>query len=849
MTFWRRLLLLLPWRRRAAERDMQDELRSIAAMAEPRELGNLSLAAEDARAEWGWRWLEQMGQDVRHAVRTLSRSPGFTAVAVASLAFGLGANVVIFSVVDAALLRPLPYAHADRLVDLFFAVRTIDGSSVRAQASGRQVDRLRTMSRVFDAVEGVDHPSSRALAMGTDADPIVGAFSPGLLGMLGVAPQVGRGFGDDDVTAGDRIVISDAYWRRAFDRDPAVIGRTIQFSDLTAVIVGVMPPTFRHFVDVSTDVWFPVDAHNARRLVARLRPGLTLAQAQREAAASPEGRAMDIVSGDWWRAHGPLSVQGRSARAMLFSLLGAVGCLLSIACANVASLLIVRTSSRQREIAVRGALGATRGRLARQFLTEGALLTFFGGIVALVLAVWAISILPAIVPADLRLTVFGVSSPALDWRALAFGSVVAGFTAVLSSVVPAWRASRSSDAARGAAVGQRAAGSSRGERRARDLFQAIQVALTVVLLAGAGLLTASLNRLVAVPTGYDAHNLGFAEMTLPKRVPLDAAQRGSIDRLVARIGSLPGVRAVTVGLPPTGGYTGGSFLPEGSLVEPLPSVPAESFYVRPSYFQVAGIPLSEGRGFGPEDRRDTPLVAVISDNVARRFWPGESAIGKRFRQDPRAPLVTIVGVVPRVRTSLLARETAVVYMASTQVAEHPNLLFRIDGDAGATLNAIRRELRAANPRLTLERIGMVERLAAEWDPTAPARFYALLFGAFAGLAVLTAGVGLYGLLAYSVSRRTQEIGVRIALGAGVSSVRRLVVRELFVPVAGGIVAGLLAANVLSEYLRSRLFQVAPGDPVVLTVIVAFFLMVCVAAAFVPVRRATRVDPVDALRAE
>jgi predicted permease len=849
MTFFRRLLLLLPWRRRAAERDMQEELSAIAAMARPRELGNLTQVAEDARAEWSWQWLDQLKQDLRHATRTLRRSPGFTAVAVVSLAFGIGANLVIFSVVDAALFRPLPYAHADRVVDLFIAARTPDGTSVRAQASGRQRDRLLGMPQLFDAVEGVDHPSSRALASGTGPDPMVGGFSPGLLDMLGAAPQLGRGFRDDDLSARDRVVISEAYWQRAFNRDPAVVGRTIQFADRTAVIVGVMPPTFRHFVGVSTDAWFPVGAAESRRLVARLRPGLTLAQAQREASASPEGRGMDLVSGDWWRAHGPMSVQGRSARAMLFSLLGAVGFLLAIACANVASLLLVRTSSRQREIAVRGALGATRARLARQFLTEGVLLTVLGGAAALTLAVWAIRILPAIVPADMAQIVFGVASPAIDWRAAAFGGVVAVLTACLSSVAPAWRASRPVAAARGAALGHRIAGDSHGERRARDVFQAIQVALTVVLLVGAGLLGASLTRLAAVPLGYDARNLGFAQMTLPRRVPLDDGQRASIDRLIARVDALPGVAAVTVGVPPTAGYTGGNFLAEVSLVDPMPSVPVELFNVRPDYFHVAGIRLSEGRLLGPEDRRNTPLVAVVSDNVARRFWPGQSAIGKQFTQHPGVPPVTIVGVVPRVRTSLLARETAVVYMASTQVAEHPNLLFRIDGDVGATLNAIRQELQAIGPPMTLERIGTVQTLSADVDPTAPARFYALLFGVFAGLAVLTATVGLYGLLSYSVGRRTQEIGVRIALGASTANVLGLVVLELLAPVAGGIVVGLIAASLLSEYLRSRLFEVEPGDPVVLAAVVVLFLAVAGIAALVPIRRATQVDPVDALRAE
>jgi putative ABC transport system permease protein len=332
-------------------------------------------------------------------------------------------------------------------------------------------------------------------------------------------------------------------------------------------------------------------------------------------------------------------------------------------------------------------------------------------------------------------------------------------------------------------------------------------------------------------------------------VPLDDGQRAMFDDLVARVRSLPGVEAVTVGVPPTAGGTGGVFLAEDSSVVPLPSVPIEVFVVRPDYFQVVGIPLVEGRLLGPEDRRNTPLVAVISDNVAGRFWPGQSPIGRRFRQHADSPPVTVVGVVPRVRTTLLARETAVIYLASTQATEHPNMLFRIAGDAGTTLNTIRQEIRATGTPLTLARIGMVDTLSAERDPTALARFYALLFGVFAGIAVLTAAVGLYGLLAYSVSRRTREIGVRMALGASVANVRRLVLRELSMPVAGGILVGLFVASQLAAYLRSRLFEVEPGEPMVLAAVVAFFLIVSALAALVPVRRATRVDPAEALRAE
>jgi predicted permease len=800
--------------------------------------------------------LDQVWQDVRFAWRQARRTPGFTATAVVTLALGIGANVAIFSVVDAALFRPLPYRDADRLVNLFVTVQTRAGGQTQIEVTGRHLDDLRAIRQVFEGVDAFDDYSPKALATGFDASPLVGAITPTFPAFLGVTPQLGRAFTQDDVIASDRVIISDGYWQRAFNRDREVIGKTIAFSDQACVVVGVMPPTFRYFVGAQTDAWLPLAERNGDRLAARIRPGMTLAQAQRElnaALARPGSTwkpvAVEIAPAEWNRGADSSSSAG-STRMMLFSLLGAMGFVLVIACANVANLLLSRSFTRQREIAVRGSLGATRFQLVRQFLIEGLVLAGLGGVAATMLAWWVIRAIPAIVPARLTYSVLGASMPQLDMRVLAFGCLAAVLTGVLCGAVPAFRATRCSAADGLLAGGQSVAGPTRGQRRTRDAFQTLQVAMTMILLVGAGLLLASVIRMVTVPMGYDPEDLGCAYLTFPRTAnarPDD--RRAFFDELVARIAAVPGIRAATVGQSPVSGHTGHQFLPEQRDGLAAKAAPLEQFEVRPAYFRVAGIPLREGRMFGPEDGPNAPPVAIISENAARRFWPGRSAIGQRFTWSPGQPLLTVVGVVPHIKTHALARDGVEAYLPVAQTGEPSSLLFRVSGEPAPVIAAIRAAIRSIDPRVTVSRITMVDSLFAEFDPIGSLRFYALLLGAGAGLGLVMAAVGLYGLLSYSVSRRTREIGVRIALGAGMWRVRRLVVVEGLVPIAVGITVGLVAATWLSQLVASQLFQVKPHDPVLLGAIVILFVLVCAVAAFVPVRRATRVDPAEALRTE
>jgi putative ABC transport system permease protein len=791
--------------------------------------------------------------DIRHAFRLFRRSPGFSLVACITLALGIGATTVIFSVLDAALFRPLPYRDPDRLVEVWAEAQTVDGQRVLIDASGKYAERLRAVVQVFDGVEAFRAARPMVLAAGSDLAPWVGALTPSFTRLLGVAPQLGRGFTPDDVRTGDAILISDGYWRRAFAGSRAAIGKTIAFTDRTGVVVGVMPPTFRYFVGARADAWLPMAEKDGERLAARLRTGISVEQAQRELNTAlahsdrPTGR-FELSLAGWERGSGSKAGGKRtfSERTILFSLFGAVGFVLLISCVNVASLLLSRAAARQQETAIRGAVGATRLRLVRQFLAEGFVLVGFGGAAGAGIAWSGIRAIPAIVPADLAGTILGTSMPELDARVLLFGAAAVLLTGLLCAVVPALRASRP---AVGGLLGsgKGIAGPSVANRGTQGVFVTLQVGMTIVLLAGAGLMVTSVARMLDVPRAFDTTNLGYASLTLPRKgYEQPAQERAFYDELVARVAAIPGVSTVAAGLTPVEGIPR-KFLVENSD-EASPAL-LELFPIQPDYFRVVRLPLQEGRAFGPADGPTAPPVAIISSNAASRFWPGQSAIGKRFRLWEGTPLLTIVGVVPHMRTINLARDGVEAYVPMAQSGWPTSLVFRTSGDAGAVIAAIRDVVRQTDPRVTLGRIGSVENLYAEFDPLGSPRLYAWLFGLFAGIALVTAAVGLYGLLSYTVGRRTREIGVRIALGADLSRVCWLVIRDALGPVIVGICAGLVASRWLSRFIASELFQVKPDDPLTLGTIVLVLLTAATAAASGPVRRASRVDPVETLRAE
>jgi predicted permease len=837
----------------AADLERRGVARDEAVRRARAELGSFDGQREAMRQSLGLRLMDECGGDLRHALRALWRSPAFTAVAVLSLALGIGANTVIFSVVDAALFRPLPYAHADRLVHVFETLTNPAGVEVQVWAGGRRAQPLRSITAVFDGAEAYSTGLSKPLAEGQDASPQIGGFTPGFPSLLGVPLQLGRGFTPEDVASGDRIILSDGYWRRAFKGDREVIGKTIAFTDRTCVVIGVMPPTFRFLVGAGTDGWLPLgDTPAAGSYVAaRLRPGLTLEQAQRDlkaALTAPIGQwrpiHVELARLEWNRGANPGRVY--STRTLLFTLAGAVGILLLIACANVANLLISRTLARQREIAVRRSLGASRTRLARQFLTEGLVLAGLGSLSALAVAWIGIRSLPSVIPNELVNSVLGAWIPSLDGRALTFGCAAALFTGLVCGTGAAMRSTRSDMEHGHLSAGQRQVGSSRAHRRLRDLFQTAQIALTLVLLVGAGLFLRSLARMTSVPHGYATTNLAYASLSFPRG---DTASRGAFfDTLTARLEGSPAFAGVAVGPPPPAGGGAAPLTPEGMPGSPSASVQGEVSYVSADYFRIAGIQLRSGRSFDSQDHARSTPVAVVSESTARRLWPDGQALGRRLSRydDPPA---TVVGIVDDIKTWNLPRGLGQAYLPTAQRGALPSLLFRTSGDLAPAASALRSQVRSIDPRVTVTRIGSVETLAAELDPGAPGRLYAWTLGAFATLALLTAGIGLYGLVAHAVTRRTNEIGVRMALGASIAHVRWVVFSEALRPVVAGLLIGLAAAAFLSRLVSSQLFQITPHDPGTLALVIACFAAVSIGAVLVPVRRATRVDPMEALRAD
>jgi predicted permease len=613
-----------------------------------------------------------------------------------------------------------------------------------------------------------------------------------------------------------------------------------------------MPPTFRHFVGAQTDAWLPIGDHDGTNLAARLRPGLTVPQAQRQLDAllarmppSSHRLELQILPADWMRAATPPpGFVARSPRLMLFSVMGAVGFVLLIACANVANLLLARTLGRQREIAVRGALGAGRWQLVRQFLIEALVLSCLGGLVATAMAWCGIRAIPAMVPARLVPSLLGISLPLLDLRVFAFGALAVVMAGVLSGAVPAVRASRPVAVGGLLAGGQRVSGS--GQRRIRHVFQALQVALALVLLVGAGLFISSFLRMVTMPSGFDSTRLVYVEFNFPRQAfPLSEPARRSAfaDELTSRVSAVPGVEAVTLGQPPVkGGFSTDRLVPDGDPARAA-LVRTHSFYVRPDYFHVAGIPLKAGRTFGAEDHRSAPRVVIISENAAGRLWPGRSAIGGRLDG------YTVVGVIPHLKTVDFASDGVELFYPAAQHSYPPALLVRRAAGTASVAQSIRALVKAVDPRVSVQRIGTVEHLLAESDPVGSSRFYALLLGTLAALGLLTASVGLYGLISFAVGQRVHEIGVRMALGADRQRIRRLVIREALVPVALGLAAGVVIAGWLSSSLASQLFHVSPHDPATFVAIVTLVLAASAISLVVPVRRATRLDPVDALREE
>jgi putative ABC transport system permease protein len=838
-----------------------DEARANALL----EFGNVGLVKDVTREMWGWTWLERLIQDLRFGLRMLLKNRVFTLAAVLSLAIGIGATSAIFSVVNGVVLRPLPYQQPEQLLRLWHSKPKIGMTDMPISGGNVQVWRERAQS--FAGVAAFN--TTQAIFTG-EAEPEVvrGArVSANLLPLLGYQPLLGRGFLPSENQQPNHAVIllSHQLWQRRFGGDPNIIGRAVRLDHTNNyTVVGVMPLLASFPGD--SEFWIPETTtaggrHDMRSLsvIARLKPGVTWQTAESELQMIhqqlQQQRAGDYK--DWAVWSQPLhdSVVGK-ARPTLLMLLGAVGFVLLIACANVANLLLARAAARQKEIAVRAALGAGRLRLIRQLLTESSLLSLLGGALGLGLAYGAVRVLIALKPPNVpRLAQIN-----LDGRVLVFTFLTTLLVGLLFGLAPALHASKP-DIQHTLKEGFAQSSGRRWAPRfglpgfgLREALVVAQTALALVLLVGAGLLIKSFVKLQQVELGFEPHNAVVLTLTPPfNQLPKRASSIPYYQRLLDELKTVPGVNTVALG---TAAPTEGAYMSSSIVVAGRPA-PAErdaqqTFVnvVSPDYFRALGNPLKQGRLFTDADNESAPRVAIINETLARAYFPGESPIGQRIalRGDPNE-WREIVGIVADINQFGLEKEHKPTFYAPfrQEDAVTLNLVARTAADPAALLPALRARIVAADKFTAITRARTLEELVSA--SVAQPRFYALLLALFAGIALTLALIGIYGVMAYAVSRRTHEIGVRMALGAEASRIARMIVGQGMLLIGVGVSLGLLAARGLTGFLRDLLFGVQPTDPVTFALIASGLALAALLACWIPARRAARVDPLAALRNE
>ena len=819
--------------------------------------------------------METLFQDVRYGLRMLLKKPTFTAVAILTLALGVGANTAIFSIVNAVLLRSLPFRDPDRLVRIYFNNPGVGLRDIRF--SMPEFDDLTTQTDVFEDVSVV-FPASTNLTGAKQPERLeLLGTTPNYFSMLGATPELGRLFGHQDFALGfaPAVVISDALWRRSYGADPGVLGRSVRLDNDLYAIVGVLPPGFRHpgpTISRAVEVWvtcgfsgdpFPKPARGTRVLpgaIGRLKPGLTLAQAQARLDAMAANLRREFANdyppqAKWTIEIVPLqqSLVGK-IRPMLLVLLAAVILIVSIVSLNIGSLLLARASGRQQEIAVRAAMGASRGRMIRQMLTESLLLAFIGGIAGLATAVITPKAVLRFVPANLP----RLGEVNIDWRVLGFALLISLATGLLFGLAPAIHSSKAGLAST-MREGSRGSGYGAKAGRMRDALIVSQLAVAVVLMVGAGLLLETLRDLLRQNPGFNPSQVVTANIWLP--VPnnpqldpyLTFAHQIPFNReLLRRMNAIPGVElaAITSRLPATGTTTNSNSLAiEDQPTESSGDLRAEIIRISPDYFRVMQTPLVEGRFFTESDENGKLPVAIIDEATARRYWPDQDPVGRRLRigQNPALPWNTVVGVVKNIKHDGLDVDGVPhVYVPVNQSLGRVLSLALRTSLPSSTLEAqIRGAIQSVDPGLPVFSVtSMDDVLDAS---LASRRFSANLVAGFAAVALLLASVGIYGLLAYMVGQRSREIGLRLALGAQRADVLRLVMGKGVVLAGLGIVAGVIFSASTASMMASLLFGVRPHDPAVFLVASFLLLIVALLASYIPAWRATKVDPIAALR--
>jgi len=837
-----------------------------ARAAALREFGGVDQIKEACRDERRVTILDHLVRDLRYALRVLRREPGFSVVAIATIALGIGVTTAMFAIVRGVLLKPLPYRDPDRLAMVYSVItqgpfRCRDCSV--SDAAYFELKRSRTFSELA--------------AFGTQISTLTGAGDPlrvhhsavtaNMLPLLGVRPAIGQGFAPGDDTTGRSHValVSDRLWRSHFGAEPAILGQPIRLNGEAYTVVGVMPAGFsfpnERRILMAPDVWTPLvldpayDANAMRRVVGRLAPGATAAAAAGELESLLEspigGHLRDRAIGGKMRVEGLKTALVGDVERLLWILAGAVGCILLVACANVANLLLARGAGRRRELALRAALGASRLRLVQQMLTETLVLAIAGGVAALFIARWNVALALALVPEN---KLPRTPEIALDATGFAFTALLCLATALVIGAIPAIT---------GAHVDVNEPlqeGSDRstapGVARVRSVLVVAEIAVVLVLLTAAGLLVKSFWRLHRVDPGFNADGVVTIQIELPERVYRTIEQRKALgDQVLRRLRAVPGgEHASVINLLPFGdmGWAG-DFEIEGG------AAPRDLIVGKPAisddYFRALGIRLLRGRYFERRDGDGAPRVAIVSDIVARRCWPGADPIGRRLTMDSSHPdsWLTVVGVVADVRPSNLGKPPQPMIYVPIQQEWRPfflaNMAFlvRAVGSRDLVADGLRRAVHEADGDLPLSNVAMLAQLLAQ--SVSEPRFRASLFVTFACLALALACVGIAGLVAYDVTRRTREIGIRLALGARPRDVVGMVMKRSAGLIATGVAIGLAMAFALSRLLADFLFDVKPDDPATFAMVALSIAAAAAVAAFVPARRATRIQPVIALRYE
>jgi predicted permease len=881
------------WRRKQ-QKQLDDEIQSHLQMATQdradrgesleqaehaarREFGNVLLVQSVVRDQWGWIWLEELLQDLRYAARTLRKNPGFTAIAVLTLALGIGANTSLFSVVNGVLLNPLPYPHSEQLVTLYESKPNFENGSI----SYPNFRDWQKDNHTFSSMAIARSYAFSLTRMGEPEQVRAQFISSDFFSVLGVNPVIGRTFapGEDEIGAAPIAMINAGLWSRKFGSARNVLGKTLTLDGKDYTIVGVIPANFDLFLRSSriAEVYVPIGQWNNPFLVrrgaglgihgvGRLRPGVTFEQARAD---------MDQLSRNLAAAY-PDFDHGISAsliplrkdmlgdvQPILLVLLGAVGFVLLIACVNVANLLLARSTGRAREFAIRSALGASQGRLVRQLLTESILLALAGGGLGLLLAQWATRAVLEVLPSQLP----RAAEIRVDTHVLVFTMGVSLLAGILFGLAPALKTSQPR---LDETLKESGRGSSAVRHRAQGVFVVVEMAMTLVLLIGAGLMIRSIVALWSVDPGFRPHNVLTFGLALPPSMMAATpdAIRAYVRDLDNKFAATPGVQAVSQswGALPLSNEDDQLFWIDG---EPKPTNEPDmkwtlDYIVQPDYLKVMGIPLLRGRFFTPDDNEHSPAVTVVDEVFARKYFGGEDPLGKRIILYSTGAKTQIVGIVGHVNqwgldsdaTQALRAELYLPclqmpdkYIAAVLGGGGTNMVVR--GESGGALPALLDSLRRTNRQMSSEQVlysvQTMDQIIS--DSLAARRFSMILLDVFAALALVLSSVGIYGVLSYLVGQRTHEIGVRIALGARRIDVLRMVLSQAAAMAFVGVAIGLLASLALTRLMANMLYGVSPTDPLTFLGVAVVLTLVALAACYIPARRAMRVDPLVALRYE